>query len=166
MTVCNMSIEGGARAGMVAPDDKTFAYLEGKPRAPKAEAFDQAVAYWRGLYTDEGAHWDKEVRLDAGNLSPIVSWGTSPQDVITVAGTVPHADDAPDESKRAAIAPRARLHGPEGRRADHRHRARQGVHRLVHQQPHRGPARRRRHRRRPQRWPSGSRPWWCRARAW
>ena len=103
MTICNMSIEGGARAGMVAPDDKTFAYLEGKPRAPKADAFDQAVAYWRGLYTDEGAHWDKEVRLDAGNLSPIVSWGTSPQDVITVAGTVPHAEDAPDESKRAAI---------------------------------------------------------------
>ena len=103
MTICNMSIEGGARAGMVAPDDKTFAYLADKPRAPKGKCWDRAVAYWRTLFTDEGARWDRQVRLDAGNLSPIVSWGTSPQDVITVAGTVPHAHDASDESKRAAI---------------------------------------------------------------
>ncbi len=103
MTVCNMSIEGGARAGMVAPDDKTFAYLEGRPRAPTGVAWDKAVAYWRGLYSDEGAPWDREVRLDAGNLTPIVSWGTSPQDVITVAGTVPRSEDAADEGKRAAI---------------------------------------------------------------
>ena len=103
MTVCNMSIEGGARAGMIAPDDKTYAYLKDKPRAPKGASWDDAVAYWRTLFSDEGAHWDRQVRLDAGNLSPIVSWGTSPQDVITVAGTVPHADDASDESKRAAI---------------------------------------------------------------
>ena len=103
MTVCNMSIEGGARAGMVAPDDKTFAYLKGRPRAPTGAAWDKAVAYWRGLYSDEGAPWDREVRLDAGNLTPIVSWGTSPQDVITVAGTVPRSEDAADEGKRAAI---------------------------------------------------------------
>ncbi len=103
MTVCNMSIEGGARAGMIAPDDKTYAYLKDKPRAPKGASWDDAVAYWRTLFSDEGAHWDRQVRLDAGNLSPIVSWGTSPQDVITVAGTVPHVDDASDESKRAAI---------------------------------------------------------------
>ncbi len=103
MTMCNMSIEGGARAGMIAPDDKTYAYLKDKPRAPKGESWGKAVAYWRTLFSDEGAHWAREVRLDAGNLSPIVSWGTSPQDVITVTGTVPHAEDAPDESKRAAI---------------------------------------------------------------
>ena len=103
MTMCNMSIEGGARAGMVAPDEKTFAYLEDKPRAPKGAACDKAVAYWRTLFSDEGAHWDKEVRLDAGNLSPIVSWGTSPQDVVTVAGTVPRVEDAADDGKRASI---------------------------------------------------------------
>ena len=103
MTVCNMSIEGGARAGMVAPDEKTYRYLEDKPRAPKGEGRNKAVAYWRTLFSDESAHWDKEVRLDAGNLSPVVSWGTSPQDVVTVQGVVPHAGDAPDESKRAAI---------------------------------------------------------------
>ena len=104
MTLCNMSIEGGARAGMVAPDDKTFAYLVDKPRAPKGEAWDKAVAYWRTLFSDEGAHFDKIVRLDAANLSPIVSWGTSPEDVVTVAGTVPRAEDASDDGKRAAIA--------------------------------------------------------------
>ena len=103
MTVCNMSIEGGARAGMVAPDEKTFAYLEGRPRAPTGAAWDSALAYWRGLFSDEGAHWDREVRIDAGNLTPIVSWGTSPQDVITVAGTVPRSEDVADEGKRAAV---------------------------------------------------------------
>ena len=103
MTICNMSIEGGARAGMVAPDEKTFAYLEDKPRAPKGKAWTKALAYWRTLFSDEGAHFDKEVRLDAGNLSPIVSWGTSPQDVITIAGTVPRAEDVADEVKRAGI---------------------------------------------------------------
>ena len=103
MTMCNMSIEGGARAGMVAPDAKTFAYIEGRPRAPKGAALEQAIAYWRTLYTDEGAHFDKVVRLDAGNLSPIVSWGTSPQDVITVSGTVPRMEDGADEVKRATI---------------------------------------------------------------
>ena len=103
MTVCNMSIEGGARAGMVAPDEKTFAYLEGRPRAPTGAAWDSALAYWRGLFSDKGAHWDREVRIDAGNLTPIVSWGTSPQDVITVAGTVPRSEDVADEGKRAAV---------------------------------------------------------------
>ena len=103
MTLCNMSIEGGARAGMVAPDDKTFAYLADKPRAPKGDAWDKAVAYWRTLFSDEGARFDKEVRLDAARLSPIVSWGTSPQDVITIAGTVPRAEDVPDEMKRESV---------------------------------------------------------------
>ncbi len=103
MTICNMSIEGGARAGMVAPDDKTIAYFEGRPKAPQGEAWERAVAYWRTLFSDEGAHFDKEVRLDAANLSPIVSWGTSPQDVVTVAGSVPRIEDAADEMKQDTI---------------------------------------------------------------
>ena len=104
MTICNMSIEGGARAGMVAPDDKTFAYLKGRPKSPKGEMWDRAVAYWRTLHTDEGAHFDKVVRLDASLLPPIVSWGTSPQDVVSVTGTVPRPDEAATDEKRDTIA--------------------------------------------------------------
>jgi 3-isopropylmalate/(R)-2-methylmalate dehydratase large subunit len=100
MTVCNMSIEGGARAGMVAPDDKAYAYLKDRPRAPKGAAWDQAISYWETLHSDEGAHFDRVVRLDAGNLPPIVSWGTSPEDVISVAGAVPDPDQIQDEAKR------------------------------------------------------------------
>ena len=103
MTICNMSIEGGARAGLVAPDEKTFRYLEGRPRAPTGETWHRAVEAWSRLHSDEGAPFDREVRLDAGNLSPIVSWGTSPQDVVTVAGRVPRVEDAGDEGKQAAI---------------------------------------------------------------
>ncbi len=103
MTMCNMSIEGGARAGMVAPDDKTVAYFEGRPKAPRGAAWDKAVAYWRTLFSDEGAYFDKEVRLDAANLSPIVSWGTSPQDVVTVLGSVPRIEDVADEMKQATV---------------------------------------------------------------
>jgi 3-isopropylmalate/(R)-2-methylmalate dehydratase large subunit len=100
MTVCNMSIEGGARAGLIAPDDKTFAYLKDRPKAPKGEAWEAALAYWRTLHTDEGAHFDREVRLDAASLPPIVTWGTSPEDVISVTGAVPNPDDIADENKR------------------------------------------------------------------
>jgi 3-isopropylmalate/(R)-2-methylmalate dehydratase large subunit len=103
MTVCNMSIEGGARAGMVAPDEKTFAYLKGRPKSPKGAAWDLAVRYWETLRTDDGAHFDKILRLDAANLPPVVTWGTSPEDVISVTGMVPNAADAPNEGKRAAI---------------------------------------------------------------
>jgi 3-isopropylmalate/(R)-2-methylmalate dehydratase large subunit len=100
MTICNMSIEGGARAGMVAPDEKTYAYLKDRPKAPKDEAWDAAVRYWDSLRTDEGAFFDSEIRLDAANLPPIVTWGTSPEDVVSVAGVVPNPDDIPDENKR------------------------------------------------------------------
>jgi 3-isopropylmalate/(R)-2-methylmalate dehydratase large subunit len=100
MTVCNMSIEGGARAGMVAPDEKTFAYLKDRPKAPKGEAWEAALRYWDTLRTDQGAVFDTEVRLDAANLPPIVTWGTSPEDVISVAGTVPNPDEIADENKR------------------------------------------------------------------
>jgi 3-isopropylmalate/(R)-2-methylmalate dehydratase large subunit len=102
MTLCNMSIEGGARAGMVAPDEKAFAYLKGRPKAPQGAAWDAAVRYWETLQTDEGANFDRVVRLDAGNLPPIVSWGTSPEDVISVTGAVPDPELIQDEVKRAS----------------------------------------------------------------
>jgi 3-isopropylmalate/(R)-2-methylmalate dehydratase large subunit len=100
MTVCNMSIEGGARAGIVASDEKTFAYLKDRPKAPKGAAWDEAVRFWQTLHTDEGAFFDREIRLDAAKLPPIVTWGTSPEDVISVAGVVPNPDDIADENKR------------------------------------------------------------------
>ncbi|RWL10516.1 MAG: 3-isopropylmalate dehydratase large subunit [Mesorhizobium sp.] len=102
MTICNMSIEGGARAGLIAPDETTFAYVKDKPRAPKGEAWDAALAYWRTLQSDEGAHFDKVVVLDAAKLPPIVSWGSSPEDVVSVQGTVPNPDDIADENKRTS----------------------------------------------------------------
>ncbi|WP_342105727.1 3-isopropylmalate dehydratase large subunit [Methylobacterium sp. SI9] len=100
MTICNMSIEGGARAGMVAPDATTFAYVQGRPKAPKGAAFESAQRYWESLVTDEGAFFDREVRLDAANLPPIVSWGTSPEDVISVQGRIPDPSEIADENKR------------------------------------------------------------------
>ncbi|MEO9614133.1 MAG: 3-isopropylmalate dehydratase large subunit [Nitratireductor sp.] len=100
MTVCNMSIEGGARAGLIAPDETTFDYVRGKPRAPKGKAWDMAMEYWRTLRTDEGAHFDRTVVLDAANLPPIVTWGSSPEDVVSVTGVVPDPDEIADENKR------------------------------------------------------------------
>ena len=102
MTLCNMSIEGGARAGMVAPDQKAFDYLKGRPKAPQGAAWDAALRYWETLRSDEGAHFDRIVKLDAANLPPIVSWGTSPEDVISVLGAVPDPDLIEDEVKRAS----------------------------------------------------------------
>ena len=102
MTICNMSIEGGARAGLIAPDETTFAYIKGRPKAPKGDNWDKAMKYWETLYSDEGAHFDREVRLDAANLPPIVTWGTSPEDVVSVTGSVPNPDDIPDENKRSS----------------------------------------------------------------
>jgi 3-isopropylmalate/(R)-2-methylmalate dehydratase large subunit len=102
MTICNMSIEGGARAGLIAPDEKTFAYVKGRPRAPKGEAFDMALEYWKTLKSDDDAHYDKVVVLDAAKLPPIVSWGSSPEDVVSVTGIVPNPDDIADENKRTS----------------------------------------------------------------
>ncbi|HMQ57796.1 MAG TPA: 3-isopropylmalate dehydratase large subunit, partial [Rhizobiaceae bacterium] len=102
MTVCNMTIEGGARAGLIAPDEKTFAYIKDKPRAPKGKAWEMALDYWKTLHSDEGAHFDRIVTLDAANLPPIVSWGSSPEDVVSVTGAVPNPDDIADENKRAS----------------------------------------------------------------
>jgi 3-isopropylmalate/(R)-2-methylmalate dehydratase large subunit len=103
MTVCNMSIEGGARAGLIAPDEKTFDYIKGRPRAPKGTAWEAAMRYWETLRSDDGAHFDREVKLDAANLPPLVTWGTSPEDVVSITGAVPDPDAVADESKRAAM---------------------------------------------------------------
>lgn len=104
LTVCNMSIEAGARAGLVAPDETTFAYLKGRPMAPKGAAWDHAVAYWKTLQTDPGAQFDKSVVIDAADIAPTVTWGTSPEDVVPISGVVPSPDSFADESKRAAAA--------------------------------------------------------------
>src|SRR4051794_40537829 len=100
MTVCNMSIEGGARAGMIAPDEKAVGYLEGRPKAPKGAGWDAARRYWDTLRSDESAEFGRIVRLDAAALPPIVSWGTSPEDVVSVEGRVPDPDQIADEGKR------------------------------------------------------------------
>src|SRR5205809_6244278 len=100
MTVCNMSVEAGAKAAFIAPDEKTFAYLKDRPKAPKGKAWDQAMRYWDTLRSDDGAHFDKVIRLDAAKLPPVVTWGTSPEDVITVTGKVPNPADIADEAKR------------------------------------------------------------------
>jgi 3-isopropylmalate/(R)-2-methylmalate dehydratase large subunit len=102
MTVCNMSIEAGARAGMVQPDDTTFAYLEGRPHAPKGAAWERALDDWRSLATDPDAAFDKEVTLDGGSLRPHVSWGTNPSQVVPIDGAVPDPDALPDPSQAEA----------------------------------------------------------------
>jgi 3-isopropylmalate/(R)-2-methylmalate dehydratase large subunit len=102
MTICNMSIEGGAKAGMIAPDAKTFEYLMGRPKAPKAGAWEAARRYWESLPSDDGAHFDREIRLDAGKLPPLVTWGTSPEQVVSISGRVPVPAEIADEHKRRA----------------------------------------------------------------
>jgi 3-isopropylmalate/(R)-2-methylmalate dehydratase large subunit len=103
MTVCNMSIEAGARAGMVAPDAKTYDYLKGRPKAPKGSAWDAAMKYWETLHSDDGAHFDTAVKLDAGALPPIVTWGTNPEMVATIDGMTPDPAAIADEEKKAAV---------------------------------------------------------------
>ncbi|WP_160121125.1 3-isopropylmalate dehydratase large subunit [Rhodovarius lipocyclicus] len=103
MTVCNMSIEAGARAGMVAPDQTTFDYVKGRPFAPKGEAWDKAVAWWSSLPSDADAVFDKEVELDAATIVPQVTWGTSPEDVLPITATVPDPASATDETRRAQM---------------------------------------------------------------
>jgi 3-isopropylmalate/(R)-2-methylmalate dehydratase large subunit len=102
MTVCNMSIEGGARAGMVAPDEKTYAYLKDRPKSPKGAAWDEAMRYWETLHSDNGAHFDAVVKLDGAKLPPIVSWGTSPEQVTSITGRVPVPSEIVLENKRVA----------------------------------------------------------------
>lgn len=103
MTVCNMTIEGGARAGLIAPDEKTFAYIKGRPMTPKDANWDKAVSWWKTLPTDAGAVFDKEIHINAADIAPSVTWGTSPQDVLPITGIVPNPDDETDTNKKAAI---------------------------------------------------------------
>jgi 3-isopropylmalate/(R)-2-methylmalate dehydratase large subunit len=103
MTVCNMAIEGGARAGMIAPDETTFDYMKGKPMAPKAGAYEQAVAYWKTLPSDEGALYEKEVILKASDIVPQVTWGTNPEEVVPITGLIPNPKDIEDTVRRAKI---------------------------------------------------------------
>ncbi|MEG9861813.1 MAG: 3-isopropylmalate dehydratase large subunit [Parvularculales bacterium] len=103
MTVCNMSIEAGARAGFIAPDDKTFAYMKGRPRAPKGALWEAAETSWRQLKSDESAVFDREVHLDAATLPPLVTWGTSPQDVVSIEGRVPDPTALEDDARRNAM---------------------------------------------------------------
>jgi 3-isopropylmalate/(R)-2-methylmalate dehydratase large subunit len=102
-TVANMSIEAGARSGLFAPDDKTFAYLKGRPMAPAGEAWNQAVERWRALRTDEGAAFDRTIRFDAGEVAPTVTWGTSPEDVAPITGRVPDPESFADPAKRESV---------------------------------------------------------------
>ena len=141
MTVCNMSVEGGAKAGFIAPDEKAFAYLKDRPKSPKGKAWDDAMRYWETLRSDEGAHFDREIRLDAAKLPPLVTWGTSPEQVTSIAGRVPVPAEIADENKRRAAETSLRIYGTERRREDHRHHDQPRVHRLLHQWAHRGPAR-------------------------
>jgi 3-isopropylmalate/(R)-2-methylmalate dehydratase large subunit len=103
MTVCNMSIEAGARAGLIAPDETTFEYLKGRPYAPKGAGWEQAVAFWRTLPSDPGAQYDKTVTLDGGAISPLVTWGTKPEHVVPITGAVPDPAQEPDEERRNAM---------------------------------------------------------------
>lgn len=93
MTVCNMAIEGGARAGLIAPDEKTYEYVKGRPKAPKGTAYEMALNWWQSLTTDAGAHFDKEVKLQAAKIAPVVTWGTSPEDVLPITERVPRPED-------------------------------------------------------------------------
>jgi len=102
LTLCNMAIEAGARAGLVAPDDITYAYLKGRPRAPRGTEWDRAVAFWRTLASDPGARYDRSLRINGSDLAPQVSWGTSPEDVVAITGRVPAPESFPDPAKRAA----------------------------------------------------------------
>jgi 3-isopropylmalate/(R)-2-methylmalate dehydratase large subunit len=104
MTVCNMSVEAGAKAGFIAPDEKAFAYLKDRPRAPKGRLWDQAMRYWDTLRSDDGTHFDREIRLDAAKLPPLVTWGTSPEQVVAITGRVPRPEEIAEENKRRAAA--------------------------------------------------------------
>ena len=102
MTICNMSVEAGAKAGFIAPDEKAFEYLKGRPKSPKGAAWEQAMRYWETLRTDDGAHFDREIRLDAAKLPPLVTWGTSPEQVVSITGRVPVPGELAEENKRRA----------------------------------------------------------------
>lgn len=104
MTVCNMSIEAGARAGLIAPDETTFKYIKGRPMAPKGEQWEKAMAYWQTLFSDDDAQFDKDVTLNAEDIPPLVTWGTTPEDIVPITGNVPNPSDFEDKNKQNAAA--------------------------------------------------------------
>ena len=136
MSVCNMSIEAGARAGMVAPDDITFDYLRNRPLAPKGEEWDKAEAYWRTLRSDEGAHFDVEVNIRAEDIVPTLTWGTSPQDVVPITGVVPDPAAQIDPSKTRLVRAEPEVYGLDARYGHGGYHDRQSLHWLVHQLAH------------------------------
>ena len=166
MTVCNMSIEGGARAGLIAPDETTFAYIKGRPKAPKGDRLGHGARYWETLHSDEGAVFDREVRLDAATAAAAGHLGHEPGE----RHQHQRRGARPGEDRRSRQAPRrrarARLHGPRAEHADQGHHDRARVPRLLHQRPHRGPARRGEDRRRASASTRASTPWSCRAPGW
>ena len=103
MTICNMTIEGGARAGLIAPDHKTFEYFKGRPMSPKGDDWKRALAYWKTLYSDEDSIFDKEINIEGKDIEPLVTWGTSPQDVSSITGLVPDPEKENDEERKAAM---------------------------------------------------------------
>lgn len=172
MSMANMSIEGGARAGMFAPDDITFAYLKGRPLAPEGAEWDKAVEFWRSLKTDEGAHFDSVVKINAADIPPTVTWGTSPEDTVSITGTVPDPAKAANEEQKGKIERALAYMGLEPNqkiqdipitnvscafplprrlaRLTHQFVARAGLHRVLHQLAYRRLARRSVHRQGPQ----------------
>ena len=150
MTMCNMSIEGGARAGLVAPDDKAYEFLKGRPMSPKGAAWEQAEAYWRTLPSDPGAKYDKEVHLSAADIAPQVTWGTSPENVVPDHGRGARSRArCPRRQSASGLGTLAGIYGSRIGHADAGCCCRQGIHRFVHEWSNRRFARRRCNRRRP-----------------
>ncbi len=145
-TVSNMSIEAGARAGLIAPDQITFDYIKGREFAPKGEAFEQAVAYWKTLPTDRGAHYDTIVRMTTAEIAPMVTWGTTPGAVVPVTGVVPNPVRRTRRGQARAVEPHAGIHGSVTGPGDAGPADRRGFHRVLHQRPDRGHSRGRDHR--------------------
>ncbi len=146
MTVCNMAIEAGARAGLIGVDETTLGYVKGRPYSPKGAHWEQAVAHWRTLHSDADAKWDAVIELDAAQVRPQVTWGTSPEMVVSIEDCVPDPDREKDVRQTRCDGARAQVHEPRAEQGDRGHPARQGVHRLVHQLAHRRFARSGRHR--------------------
>ena len=144
MTVCNMSIEGGARAGLIAPDDTTYQYVAGRPFAPKGADWDAAVARWRTLPTDDGATYDREIAIDANTLEPMITFGTNPGMGISINGLVPDPADVADPQERETLAKALRYMDLAGGQAAGGASGERGVHRELHQFPNFRSARRRR----------------------
>ncbi len=142
MTVCNMAIEAGARAGMVAVDDTTIEYLKGRPFSPEGVEWDHAVEYWKQFKSDDGAKFDRVVELNAAEIVPQVTWGTSPEMVTAIDGRVPDPEREKDPVKRDAMERALQVHGARTEHADRIDQAGQDFHRLVHQRAYRRPARR------------------------